>query len=172
MDDSSDTEAWSYRTGSDNGDVGMQLGSSSSQGVSSHCDRDGMDLDSDQEAEAAVKPAKGWRPGKDCGSFDGFGTPLVQVILANLYLNACNLGTALSKALLRRLLPKDEPTPKRNFADRIVAQMAGVPHSRGRRVRDQVRDNGWAPLEDLQDHVHEPSDAEPAFQFSRGCTKT
>ena len=45
--------------------------------MSSHCDRDGMDLDSssDQEAEAAVKPAKGWRPGKDCGSFDGFGTP-------------------------------------------------------------------------------------------------
>ena len=32
MHGSSDTEAWSYRTGSDNGDVGMQLGSSSSQG--------------------------------------------------------------------------------------------------------------------------------------------
>ena len=78
-----------------------------------------MDLDrsSDQEAEVAVKPAKGWRPGKDCGSFAGFGTPLVQVILTNLYLNAHRLGSALSKALLRRLLPKDAPTPKRNFAD-------------------------------------------------------
>ena len=67
----SSDKVWSYRTGSDNGDVGMQLGSSSSQGASSHCDRDGMDLDSssDQEAEVAVKPAKGWRPGKDCGSF-------------------------------------------------------------------------------------------------------
>ena len=32
MHGSSDTEAWSSRTGSDNGDVGMQLGSSSSQG--------------------------------------------------------------------------------------------------------------------------------------------
>ena len=51
-----------------------------------------MDLDSDQEAEAAVKPAKGWRPGKDCGSFDGFGTPLVQVILANLILHARRFG--------------------------------------------------------------------------------
>ena len=48
--------------------------------------------------------------------------------------------------------------------------MAGVSHSRGRRARGQVRGNGWAPLEDLQDHVHEPLDAEPAFQFSRGCT--
>ena len=125
-----------------------------------------------------MKPANGWRPGKDCGSFEGFGTPLVQVILSNLYLNARRLGSALSNALLRRLLPKDEPTPKRNFADRIVAQMAGVSHSRGRRVRDQVRDNGWAPLEGIpgsktdEGHgvsagpsklVDEPSDAEPAF---------
>ena len=100
-----------------------------------------MDLDSsiDQEAEAAVKPAKGWRPGKDCGSFDGFGTPLVQVILANVFLNARRLGSALSKALLRRLLPNDQPAPRRNFADRIVAQMAGVSLSRGRRVYDQAR---------------------------------
>ena len=37
-----------------------------------------MDLDSssDQEAEVAVKPAKGWGLGKDCGSLGGFGTPL------------------------------------------------------------------------------------------------
>ena len=56
-----------------------------------------MDLDSssDQEAEAAVEPAKGWELGKDCGSFDGFGTPLVQVILANLFLNARRLGSVL-----------------------------------------------------------------------------
>ena len=172
MHSSSDTEALSYRTGSDNGDVGMQLGSSSGEGVSSHCDRDGMELDSSsgQEAEAAVKPAKGWRPGKDCGSFDGFGTPLVQVILANLCLNARRLGSALSKALLRRLLPNDQPAPRRNFADRIVAQMAGVSLSRGRHVYDQVRANDWSPLEDIEHHVDEPSDAQPAFQFSRGCT--
>ena len=131
-----------------------------------------MDLDSSsgQEAEAAVKPAKGWRPGKDCGSFDGFGTPLVQAILANLCLNARRLGSAFSKALLRRLLPNGQPAPRRNFADRIVAQMAGVGLFKGRRVYGQVRANDWVPLEDIEDHVDEPSDAQPAFQFSRGCT--
>ena len=131
-----------------------------------------MDLysSSDQEAEAAVKPAKGWRPGKDCGSFDGFGTPLVQVILANLFLNARRLGSALGRSLLRRLLPNDQPAPRRNFADRIVAQMAGVSLSRGRRVYDQVRANDGVPLEDIEDHVGEPLGAQPAFQFSRGCT--
>ena len=62
--------------------------------MSSYRDRDGMDLDSssDQEAEAAVKPAKGWRPGKDCGSFDGFGTPLVHVILATLIFERTPFG--------------------------------------------------------------------------------
>ena len=170
---SSDTDACPSRTESDMSDnMGMQLGSTSDEGGSSPCDRDGMVLDSsgsDQEAEAAVKPAGGWRPGKDCGSFDGFGTPLVQVILANLYLNARRLGSVLCKSLLRRLLPKGASIPTRNFTDRIVAQMSGVSNSRGRRVHDQVRDNGWAPC-DAQDHLDESSDAEPAFQFSQGCT--
>ena len=140
--------------------------------MSSHCDRDGLDLDSssDQEADVAVKPAKGWRPGKDCGSFDGCGTPLVQVILANLLLSARRLGSALSKALLRRLLSNDQSAPRRIFADRIVAQMVGVGLFKGRRVYDQVRANDWVPLEDIEDHVDEPSDAQPAFQFSGGCT--
>ena len=123
---SDDTEVCPYRSGSDMGDdragsdmgdEGMQLGSSSAEGVGSPCDRDGMDLDSasDREEKAAVKPASGWMPGKDCGSFDRFSTPLVQVILANLYLNARRLGSGLSKALLGRLLPQGEPIPKRNF---------------------------------------------------------
>ena len=110
-----------------------------------------MDLDSSSgQAEAAVKPTKGWRLGKDCGSFDGVGTPLVQVTLANLFLNARRLGSALSKALLRRLLPNDQPAPRRNFADRIVAQMAGVSLSRGRRVYDQVRANDWVRARTLR----------------------
>ena len=37
-------------------------------------------------------------------------------------------------------------------------------------MHDQVRANDWVPLEDIEDHVDEPSDAQPAFQFSRGCT--
>ena len=37
---------------------------------------------------------------------------------------------------------------------------------------DQVRANDWVPLEDIEDHVDEPSDAQPAFQFSRGWTNT
>ena len=40
---SEDTEACSYRAGSDMGDVGMQLDSSSAEGGGSPCDRDGMD---------------------------------------------------------------------------------------------------------------------------------
>ena len=71
---------------------------------------------------------------------------------------------------MRHLLPNDQPAPRRNFADIIVAQMAGVSLSRGRRVYDQVRANDWVPLEDIEDHVDEPSDAQPAFQLSRGCT--
>ena len=35
---------------------------------------------------------------------------------------------------------------------------------------DQVRANDWSPLEDIEHHMDEPSDAQPAFQFSRGCT--
>ena len=46
MDGSSeDTEACSYRAGSDMGDVGMQIESSSAEGGGSPCDRDGMDFD-------------------------------------------------------------------------------------------------------------------------------
>ena len=162
---SDDTEVCPYRAGSDMGDVGMQLESSSAEGGGSPCDRDGMDLDSasDREEKAAVMPASGWRPGKDCGSFGG--APLVQVILTNLYLNACRLGSRRGKALLDRLLPAGEPPPKRNFADRIVAQMACVSRSRGRRAHDKLRDNGWAPYEE-----DESLDAKPALQFSRGCT--
>ena len=82
-------------SGSDVGDTGMELGSDSGEGGSSPCDHDGMDLDSNSDggAEGAVKPAAGWRPGRNCGSFDGFRTPLVQVILTNLHLNARRLGS-------------------------------------------------------------------------------
>ena len=53
---------------------------------------------------------------------------------------------------------------------RIVVQMAGVSLSRGRRAHDQVRANDWVPLEDIEHHVDEPSDAQQAFQSSHGCT--
>ena len=118
---SEDTEACSYRAGSDMGDVGMQIESSSAEGGGSPCDRDGMDLDSasDREEKVAVTPAGGWRLGKDCESFGGAN--LVQVILANLYLNARRLRSRRGNALLDRLLPPEGFIPKRNFADNIVA---------------------------------------------------
>ena len=170
---SSDTEACSSSAGSSHdADTGMRLRSSSGEERSSPCGRaQGMALDDDSagEAEPAAMPANGWRPGKDSGRFDQFRTPLVQVILTNLYLNARRLPSELGKALLKFLLPREESAPRRNFADRIVALLAGVSQSRGRRTHDQVRDNGWAPCEDNPDHVDEPSDAEPAFQFAQGC---
>ena len=175
---SSDTEVCSSSAGSSHdADTGMRLPSirsSSGEERSSPSGRaQGMALDDDDsagEAEPAAMPANGWRPGKDSGRFDQFRTPLVQVILTNLYLNARRLPSELGKAILKFLLPREESAPRRNFADRLVALLAGVSQSRGRRTHDQVRDNGWAPCEDNnQDHVDEPSDAEPAFQFARGC---
>ena len=112
---SSDTEQCSHCDASDlDNQIGMELSTSdegeSDQGV---VGRDGMDIDcdSEQEAEAAVKPANGWTPGQDCGSYEGFGTPLVQVIISNLFVNACHLGSELSKQILQRLLPSHMPRP-------------------------------------------------------------
>ena len=94
----------------------------------------------------------------------------MQVLFANLYLNARRLGSRLGKALLDRLLPAGGPNPTRNYADRVVAQMAGVSRTRARRAHDKLRDNAWDPCEDAQDFEDELLDVEPAFQFSRGCT--
>ena len=143
--------------------------SSGSEKLSSHgqdIPEQGMECDSCFEREGAEKAATGWRPGKDCGGFDGFyASQAAQVVLTNVYLNARRLTSTLSKAVLSQLLPMGAPIPKRNFPDRVTAALAGVSHSRGRRVHDKVRANNWAPLEEDEEAA---DDEEPALQRARG----